>query len=229
MRVRRLAFLLVLVPLVAACGGGGGKKTASTPPTAGQPDPGRTAALALFRAAVKDDRRALWDVLSKESQKRLGGYDTFKSQGAVTMERALAPFADKNLTPFISQSLSQQFGVVAMHSGEKALAFPLRHEDGAWKIETPGPLTFQILGPTPGSTGSVSQVAVEVHSPGVVDDAVVWVDGKLVRPTLAPAQGKATVFANLAKPLPRGVHIAVVYAEEGNDASAEAWTFNASG
>jgi hypothetical protein len=227
--MRRFALLLVLVPLAAACGGGGSKKTQPTTPTAEHADPGRTAALALFRAAVKDDRKALWDVLSKESQKRLGGYDTFKSQGAVSMERALAPLANKDLTPFISQSLSQQFGVVAVRSGERALAFPLRHEDGAWKIETPGPLTFQILGPTPGSTGSVSQVAVEVHSPGVVGDAVVWVDGKLVRPTLAPAQGKATVFANLARPLPRGVHIAVVYAEEGDDASAEAWTFSASG
>jgi len=226
--VRRLALLLVLVPLAAACGGGG-KKSQATTPTGSKADPGRTATLALFRAALKDDRKELWNVLSKESQKRLGGYDAFKSQGAVTMERALAPFANESSAPFISQSISEQFGVVAVRSGEKALAFPLRHEDGAWKIETPGPLSFQILSPMPGSTGSVSQVAVEVHSPGVVGDAVVWVDGKLVRPTLAPTQGKATVFANLAQPLSRGFHIAVVYAEEGNDASAEAWTFSASG
>src|SRR5437764_7338726 len=163
--MRRLAFLLVLVPLVAACGGGGGKKTQATTPTAGQADPGRTAVVAMFRAALKDDRKALWNVLSKESQKRLGGYDTFKSQGAPTMEQALAPFINKSSAPFISQSLSEQFGVVAIRSGKKALAFPLRHEDGAWKIETPGPLSFQILSPMPGSTSSVSQVAVEVHSP----------------------------------------------------------------
>jgi hypothetical protein len=227
--VRRLALVLVLLPLVAACGGGGGKKTQQTTPTAGQADPGRTAVLALFRAATKDDRKALWNVLSTESQKRLGGYEKFKSQGALVIERALAPFADKNLRPFISQSLSQQFGVVAIRNGAKALAFPLRHEGSAWKIETPGPLTFEILSPTPGSSGSVEQVAVQVDSAGVVDDAVVWVDGKLVRPTLAPSQGKATVFANLAKPLPKGQHIAVVFAEEGNDASAEAWAFSASG
>ena len=223
--MRRLALVLVLLPLVAACGGGGGKKTQQTTPTAGRADPGRTAGLALFRAATKDDRKALWNVLSTESQKRLGGYDKFKSQGALAMERALAPFADKNLQPFISQSLSQQFGVVAIHNGARALAFPVRHEGNAWRIETPGPLAFEILSPTPGSGGTVQQIAVQVNSPGVVDDAVVWVDGKLVRPTLAPSQGKATVFANLAKPLTKGVHIAVVFAEEGNDASAEAWTF----
>lgn len=227
--MRRLALVLVLVPLIAACGGGGSKKAPPTTPTAAQADPGRTATLALFRAAVKDDRKALWNVLSRESQQRLGGYDTFKAQGAVIMERALAPFASKDLAPFISQSLSQQFGIVALRNGAKALAFPLRHENGAWKIETPGPLSFQILGPAPGSNGSVSQIGVEVRSPGVVEDAVIWVDGKLVRPTLAPAQGKATVFANLAQPPSRGTHIAVVFAVEGNDASAEAWTFSASG
>ena len=118
--MRRLAFLLVLVPLVAACGGGGGKKTQPTTPTAGQADPGRTAVVAMFRAALKDDRKALWNVLSKESQMRLGGYDKFKSRGAVIMERALDPFANKNLAPFISQSISPQFGVVAIRSGAKA-------------------------------------------------------------------------------------------------------------
>jgi hypothetical protein len=226
--VRRLALALALLPLAAACGGGD-KSTAPPTSTTASADPGKAAIVALFQAASKDDRKALWNLLSKESQQRLGGYDRFESQTAAAMERALVPFANKNLMPFISQNISPQFGVVAVRSGTKALAFPLRHENGAWKIETPGPLVFQILAPQPGSTGGVSQVAVEVHSPGVVDDALVWVDGKFVRPTLAPKRGTATVFANLAKPLSRGAHIAVVYAEEGNDASAEAWTFNASG
>jgi hypothetical protein len=228
--MRRLLLVLVLLPLVAACGGGGSKKSA--PPQTSTPtvsDPGRTAMVELFRAATHDDRKALWDLLSKPSQRRLGGYDAFKAEAAGVIEKALEPFDRHAVLPFVSQSLSQQFGVVAIRSGTKALAFPLRHEDGAWKIETPGPLTFKIISPTPGSSGSVSQIAVEVDSPGVVDDAVVWIDGKLVRPTLAPSQGRATVFANLAQPLARGAHIAVVYAEEGNDASAEAWTFNASG
>jgi hypothetical protein len=224
----RLALTLVLLPLAAACGGSD-KDSAPTTSTAATADPGKAAIVALFQAASKDDRKALWNLLSKESQKRLGSYDNFQSQGAPVIERALVPFANKDLTPFVSQNISPQWGVVAIRSGEKALAFPLRSEDGAWKIETPGPLVFRILGPAPGSTGSVSQVAVEVNSPGVVDDAIVWIDGKLLHPTLAPARGKATVFANLDKPLARGTHIAVVYAEEGKDASAEAWSFNASG
>jgi hypothetical protein len=190
-------------------------------------DPGKAALVALFQAATKDDRKALWNLLSTESQKRLGGYDSFQRLGAEMMERALVPFANKDLAPFISQNLSQQFGVVAIRSGAKALAFPLRSENGRWKIETPGPLVFRILGPEPGSKGQVSQVAFEVRSPGVVEDAVVWIDGRLVLPTLAPAKGRATVFASLSRPLEPGTHIAVGYAEEGNQASAEAWTFTA--
>jgi hypothetical protein len=48
-----------------------------------------------------------------------------------------------------------------------------------------------------------------------------------VRPNLTPTPKTATVFANLQPALPAGVHIAVIYAEEGRDASAEAWTFTA--
>jgi hypothetical protein len=223
--VRRLVLVLVLLPL-AACGGSDKNSTPGTSTTASA-DPGKAAIVALFQAAAKDDRKALWNLLSTESQKRLGGYDTFRSQGAEAVERALVPFANKDLTPFISQSLSRQFGVVAIRSGAKALAFPLRNENGQWKIETPGPLVFRILGPQPGSTEQVSQIAFEVNSPGVVDDAVVWVDGRLVRPTLAPAKGRATVFASLRRPLAPGTHIAVGFAQEGNEASAEAWTFAA--
>lgn len=226
--MRRLGLVLLVLPLAAACGGGG-KKSSTSPPTVAQADPGKAAVAALFQAASKDDTKTLWNLLSKESQKRLGSYDAFKTQGAVVIENALVAFATKDLTPFISQSISQQFGIVAIRSGSRALAFPLRHEGGAWKIETPGPLTFRIISPLPGSKGNVDQIALEVLSKGVVDDALVWVDGKFVRPTLAPAKGKATVFANLNRPLARGIHIAVAFAEQGNDASAEAWTFSASG
>ncbi len=222
--MRRLAPALLLLPLAAACGGGGGAKKR---PSLAAPDPGKAALATLMKAAVDDDRKALWNVLSTPSQQRLGPFDTFKAQSAPIIERALRPFETGRLVPFVSQSISQQFGIVAVRNGSKALAFPLRHESGGWKIETPGPVQFQILGPRPGSSGTVAQIGVEVRSPGVIGDAIVWVDGKLVRPTLAPARGTATVFANLARPLPPGVHIAVVYAEEGSNAGAEAWTFSA--
>jgi hypothetical protein len=224
--MRRLAALLILVPLAAVACGGGGKKPAPT--TATVSDPGRTAIVALLHAAAHNDTRALWNLLSKPSQERLGpSYSAFATASAPQIIRALKPFESTTITPFISQSVSQQFGVVAIASGARALAFPLRSENGAWKIEAPGPIQFQILGPQPGSKGAVAQIGVEVHSPGVLGDAILFVDGKLVRPTLAPKPRTATVFANLQQALAPGTHIVVIYAEEGANASAEAWSFTA--
>jgi hypothetical protein len=225
--MRRFFPLLMVLPLVAvACGSGGGKKT--TPSTPAARDPGKAAVAALLQAAARNDASALWNILSKPSQRRLGPtLSTFRSRSAPAIEQALRPFENKSVTPFISQNVSQQFGVVAIRSGARSLAFPLRHENGAWKIETPGPVQFQILGPQPGSHGPVAQIGVEVHSTGVLGDAIVFVDGKPVRPNLTTAPRSATVFANLQPALPAGVHIAVIYAEEGSNASAEAWTFTA--
>ena len=93
--------------------------------------------------------------------------------------------------------------------------------------ETPGPIQFQILGPQPGSSGPVAQVAVEIKSPGVIGDAILFVDGKAVNPSLTPKPGDATAFANLSKALAPGTHVAVAYAQEGDDAGAEAWSFTA--
>jgi hypothetical protein len=225
--MRRSPSLLVVLPLAAAaCGSGGGNKPTPTAPAAA--DPGNAAMAALVQAAAHDNANVLWNLLSKPSQRRLGPtLAAFKAHAAPQIELALKPFENKALAPLISQSVSQQFGVVAIRSGARALAFPLRRESGAWKIETPGPIQFRILGPQPGSRGPVAQVGVEVRSPGVLGDAIVFVDGKVVRPNLTPTPKNATVFAGLRPPLPAGVRIAVIYAEEGSNASAQAWTFTA--
>ena len=226
--MRRLVPCLFALPVVAAAcgGGGGGKTTAST--SAAAADPGKAAVVALFQAAARDDRKALWNLLSKPSQKRLGPtYSDFAASSAAVIETALRPFESRKLTPFISQNVSEQFGLVAIRNGPKALAFPLRRENGAWKIETPGPIQFQILGPQPGSSGPVAQVAVEIKSPGVIGDTLLFVDGKPITPNLTPKPGDATAFANLSKALPPGTHVAVAYAQEGNEAGAEAWSFTA--
>jgi hypothetical protein len=226
--MRRAALVLLVLPLlVVACGGGGGNTT-TTSTTAAPPDPGKIVVGKLLTAASAGDGKTIWNLLSKPSQKRLGPtYEDFASGPAAIMERALKPFESEKLSPMISQSVSQQFGLVAVRNGTKALAFPLRLEGTTWKVETPGPITFDILGPQPGSSSAVAQVAVEVKSPGVIGDAILFVDGKPVPVNLTPNQGDATVFANLSKALPPGVHIAVAFAIEGNLAGAEAWSFTA--
>src|SRR2546430_13055874 len=100
--MRRLVIVLLLIPLVAACGGGGSSKKTTPTPTGASADPGKTALVALIQAARHDDRKALWNVLTTSSQKRLGPYGTFKTQAAPIIEQALRPFESKSLTPFIS-------------------------------------------------------------------------------------------------------------------------------
>jgi hypothetical protein len=226
--MRRAALVLFVLPLVAvACGGGGGSTTTAST-TAAPPDPGTIVVGKLLTAARAGDGKTIWNLLSKPSQKRLGPtYEDFASGPAAIMERALKPFESEKLAPMISQSVSQQFGLVAVRNGTKALAFPLRLEGTTWKVETPGPITFDILGPQPGSRSAVAQVAVEVKSPGVIGDAILFVDGKPLPVNLTPNQGDATVFANLSRALAPGVHIAVAFAIEGNLAGAEAWSFTA--
>src|SRR5436190_23943989 len=103
------------------------------------PDPGRRVAAALLSAATTNDAKTLWSLLSKPSQRRLGPtFKAFESAGARRIERALRPFERPSVKLFISQNVTTRFGVVAMRLGARALAFPLRREQKAWKIETPG-------------------------------------------------------------------------------------------
>ncbi|HST25493.1 MAG TPA: hypothetical protein VLJ76_05850 [Gaiellaceae bacterium] len=223
--MRRLAALVLLLPLALVACGGGGKKSSTTTSTAA--DPGRTAIVALLHAASHHDAQALWALLSTQSQKRYGSLAAFRAGAATTIEKSLVPFEHETISPFISQSVSQQFGIVAVRAGSKALAFPLRHQNGGWKVETPGPVTISISGPQPGSHGLVAQIGVEIHAPTSPDDGVLWVDGSPVQSQIYSGPKSATVFANLTKALPAGIHIAVAYAEAGNNASAVAWTFTA--
>ena len=184
---RFLPLLVVLALVTAACGGSGGGQKTTTSGTPTARDPGKAAVAALIQAAARHDAGALWNILSRPSQQRLGPtLSAFRSRSAPAIEQALKPFENTSAAPFISQGVSQQFGIVAIRSGARARAFPLRRENGAWKIETPGPVQFQILGPQPGSRGPVAQIGVEVRSPGVLGDAIIFVDGKAVQPTLAP-------------------------------------------
>src|SRR5712692_4324564 len=114
--MRSLLPLLVVLALVAA--GCGGDKKKVTTSTSAAPDPGKVAVHALLQAAARNDAGALWNLLSKPSQKRLGPtLSAFRSLSTRDIERTLRPFESTSLTPFISQSVSQQFGLVAVRSG----------------------------------------------------------------------------------------------------------------
>ena len=214
---RALAALVVAAALVQA-----GTAVTATP------DPGKRLAAALLSAASEHNAKHIWLLLSKPSQRRLGPtFAAFKRANAVRIERALEPFESPAVKLFIDRSLSDRFGLVAMRNGVRAIAFPLRREGKTWKIETPGPVQIAIIAPRPSSSGRVTQVAFEATGPGAIDDAIIFLDGKLYPPNLAPSGKKATVYVTLPKPLKRGVHIAVAYAFQGANVSALAWSFAA--
>ncbi|HZR92093.1 MAG TPA: hypothetical protein VFA44_06750 [Gaiellaceae bacterium] len=223
-----LVFLLVLA--VAACGGGG-KKAQSTPATstsAAHRDPGKAALASFLEAAKRHDAAALWGLLSSPSRERLGpSLALFRRTSAATIEQALVPFERGGNELVLSRPTGPSFGLVAIRSGVRALAVPLRKEGSAWKIETPGPITIDISGPQPGSSGPVGKVAVELHGVHGVGEAGLFLDGSPLGAKVTVGRGSATVYANLAQAAPAGLHVAVAYAQFGRNVSALAWTFRA--
>lgn len=215
-------FLVTLLLIAAAAAWPVGQATPATP------DPGKRLAAALLTAAGKHNAEGIWSLLSTPSQRRLGPtLAAFKRANAVRIEGALVPFESPSVKLFLDQSLSGQFGIVAMRNGVSAIAFPLRREGKTWRIETPGPIQIAILGPRPGSRGHVRQVAVEAKAPAPIGDGILFVDGKLYPPSLAPSGNKATIYVTLPKPLEPGAHIGVAYAMQGANVSALAWSFAA--
>jgi hypothetical protein len=192
------------------------------------PDPGKRLAAALLTAASRHDAKALWALLSTPSRRRLGPtFAEFEKAGAAQIERALTPFRPSAVQLVVHRTVSDRFGVVAMRRGMRAVAFPIRREGRAWKVETPGPIRLRVLGPAPSSHGRVAQVAFEATAPAAVEDAIIFVDGKLYPPYLVPAGRKATVYVTLRRALKRGAHTAVGYAEQGSNVGALAWSFTA--
>jgi hypothetical protein len=212
------------VLLLAACGGH--KESAPTTPTTAR-DPGREVLGAFVTAAAAGDSKAMWELLSKPSQRRAGPtLAAFAAGKAKELRRTLSPFAKDKLPVQVSENISDRFGIVALSRGTHAYAVPLRHEGDVWRVELPGPVRLEVLGPPPGSRGKfVDQIGVEVHGRGSEGPAVVYADGVTLDANEYGGPKSATVYANLEGGLEKGRHTAVAYAERGNNAAARAWVF----
>jgi len=210
----------------AACGGEE-KSTTPPPPAATLADPGREVMGALVTAAQNNDVDAMWELLSKPSQRRVGPTaDDFAKSEARALQRTLAPFARGTLPVLISENIGGGFGLVALSRGKHAYAVPFRREGGMWRVELPGPLRIEVLGPPPGSRGKfVNQIGVETHGPQGPGVALLYVDGvTLDARSFSSAKG-STIFANFATKLEPGRHTAVAFASTDSNAAAKAWTF----
>lgn len=226
-RAALLCLLVVLAAVGAGCGGGGGAAPAETEER--RPgDPGVDVVTRLVRAVRANDVAALWELLSEPSRRRAGGnLRAFGEKDAVELARQIRPFLTTGFDVVVSERITDVFGVVAVARDERAWAGALRLEDDEWKLELLGPVTIEVLGPRPGSRGSVGQIGVEVHGRGAEGNALLYLDGVslVVRAAVGPAS--ATVFANLASRLAPGLHNAVAFASRGGNAAATAWTFRA--
>jgi hypothetical protein len=216
--------MVALVLSAAGCGSGGETKTTTSATPA---DPGREVMGAFVDAAANRDANAMWALLSKPSQRREGPtIRAFAHGRARELERTLAPFARGKLPVEISENIGGGFGLVALSRGANAYAVPLRRENGTWRVELPGPLRIEVLGPPPGSRGKfVEQIGVETHGPGGVGVGLLYADGVTLDAKSYSGPNSATIFANFATKLAPGRHTAVAYASTGKNAAAKAWTF----
>jgi hypothetical protein len=227
---------LAVAALVAGCGGKS-KPQSIQPPIRTAPaseDRGKSVIDALVRAAGSGDAKAMWGLLSAESQRRVGSLDRFRATAAKALFDELAPFSHGPYQEVVSQRITDGFGIVSIVNVSRIAAYALRLENGAWRVELGGPVHVEPLGVVDASTTEpVVQVGAEIRTsakPPALDTAVAWLDGlSLDQAKLAGSSKSATLYANLTSPIRSGRHTVVVFAGGAKDASAAAWTFSVSG
>ena len=222
----RVALVLVaaFALLAGGCGGDDDKQAAPPPQFS---DPGREVMRAFVAAAADGYAETAWELLSQPSQRRAGPtLEEFEEETFPELRRTLAPFAGGKLPVEVSERIDEEFGLVALSRGRDAYATPLRLEGDVWRVELPGPVRIEVLGPPPGSRGKfVQQIGVEKRGPGGAGVAVLYLDGVTLDPRTSSGPEGATIFANFANPLEPGPHTAVAFTSAGGNAAARAWTF----
>jgi hypothetical protein len=219
---RAAVTVISLLLLLAGCGGDD-KQTAPTTSA----DPGRDVIAALVAATADDDAESAWGLLSEASQRREGPtFEEFEQSTFPELRRTLAPFANGSLPVEVSENVDGEFGLVALSRGSSAYAVPLRREGELWRVELPGPVQIEVLGPPPGSRGKfVNQIGVEKHGAGGAGIALLYLDGVTLDPQTAADADSATIYANFETALKPGRHTAVAFTSAGGQAAARAWTF----
>jgi hypothetical protein len=227
-----LLTLLVAATGFAVAGCGGGKKAATTAPKTTAPpvtttsgDPGRDAIEAFAAAARTENAGAMWDLLSTETRARLGvTLAHFRTHAAATLAKRLGSFGRFGV--IVSERVTPEFGVVAIDGGRDVYAVALRLEGAHWKVELGGPVKVRPIGPDPGAREQVvAQIAGAVQGPGGTGTAVMYLDGLTEHPEVRGTATNSTLFANFDPALDPGRHTVVLFANDGREASATAWSF----
>jgi hypothetical protein len=234
--VRRASLLIAVVVLAAGCGGGKSAETnapATTvvpPVTTAKPpaDPGRVAADAFVVAARSGNPAALWRLLSTEAQQRVGPtLERFRGGEARKLVSTVGRLGPYRLV--VSERVTPEFGVVAIDGSRRGVyALALRLEGSRWRVELGGPVKVRPIGPDPNAHERiVAQVAAAVTGPGGAGTAVMYLDGQTENPKVYGTASNSTLVADFDPALDPGRHTVVVFASDGREASAVAWTFTA--
>jgi hypothetical protein len=227
--------LVPVVLVVALAGCGGGKSAETTAPTTtratttASADPGKDAVDAFLAAAAAGRTEAIWGMLPTASKERLGPtLGEFKSGAGGELGDTIGSF--RNVKVIVSERITDEFGVVAIdgrQNGKRAVyAVPLRLEGARWELELGSPVKVRPIGPLPGAREPVvAQIAAAVTGPGGSGSAVMYLDGHTENPKVAGTSSNATLYANFVPALDPGRHTVVVFASDGGEAGATAWSF----
>jgi hypothetical protein len=187
----------------------------------------------FIQAAADGDAGGLWQLLSTESQARLGPTeDAFAGRFVSDFRDGLGTFAGTAAEIVVSGADPNGWGVAAI-AGERvrqgkqefaAYATALRLEAGEWRLELGAPIALKHL-----TGGSSDTLDVEVSAKSTIEAAGLWVDGQPLR---ASIQGTARDhFVVHAERLQLGSerHVAVIFARTSDAAAAGAFELSAPG
>lgn len=248
MRLRgAIASVLVLLALAAGCGDDGGSTETTTTSTGTATEviepvgpvyarsPGARDALEAFiQAAGRRDCPAMFDLLTTASQRRWGPteQDFCRATGR-SLVNAVGEFVRLGkYEPVMDAMVSDMWSTAAIagyiQRGDDrrygGYALPARIEDGEWKLEVGGTVTFTPLTPDPDlKARSKPSISADLAAAEPMLGSAVWVDGESVRRELSPDE--AFLSSQIETPLASGRHSAVVFGETESSADALIWVF----
>ena len=233
------AAVLAAALALAGCDGGDESETATTAPppatttatttTTAAPADGRAperAFRAFLAAAARGDVDALWEGLSAGSRSRLGpSRAEFERSAASVLRQGLGGFSPDDADTVVAETISTEWAVVAVETGDQVFATALHRERGRWRVDVGGVVAVQPVHPPPGAVPRRPELSARVDAAGPPEVTRLWLDGRPLPTTLARA---GLISAPLGALRP-GTHTVVAYAQTADDAAATGWTIRFSG
>ena len=242
--MRSAAVLMLCAFAVTACRGGDGDAagTAVAPPPArsttadgADPQPGRVL-VSFVRAAGRGDAKAMWGLLSPETQASFGQtLARFSAGNAHEFEEGVGTLAPAPKV-ILSRRLDPTWSVAAV-AGDRTVegeleyftyAAALKSARGGLKLELGG---IVASGHRPEPMTEIDErrpeLAVNLAAGADIVEALLWLDGSRISARRGADERPftATLSGRPRRPLAPGRHQVVVFAATRGTAEASAWTF----